>query len=178
MGRGRRIVALLLVLVAVAACKKDKSSTTAPTQAGGTAVDSSCPPSTSPLNCSPATSLTIVVQVSATGASGNGPFSYTINGLTVSGSGTQFTRIVGLSPGTIEVSGQMQTVDLRFQIGMPPTNVGGSIPPGSLQNIEGPLGSQGGVSSCGVQYFQNPAGANFKFRFTLNAAGASDSCRQ
>jgi hypothetical protein len=115
--------------------------------------------------------LTIAIQVGG----GSGAWSYTIGSLTVSGSGMQYARIVGVSPGTVELSGQFQTANFSLRVGIPQSNAGGSIPLGSVQVLEGP-GTV--VDSCEIRY-TNAAGAavTFRVRFTLNSAGAATSCR-
>jgi hypothetical protein len=109
-----------------------------------------------------------------------GPWSYSIGTLTVSGSSQQHTRIVGITPGAVQVSGQMQTSILSFQVGIPPTNVGGSIPQSSVQNVSGPGAVSISGVSCNIQYSQSgTTPTSFSFSFTLNAAGAASnaSCR-
>lgn len=159
-------------LASVVGCGGSDSSSgapTAPTAAGGPAVDPNCPPNSS--SCGPARTLTVAIKVG-----GGSPWSLNVAGLMLSGSGGaangETNRIVGLSPGTVEVSGQFQR-NVTISIGIPPTDVGGSIPLGSVQNIEGPVSSTG---DCSIQYSGTGA-ASFRLRFTLNAAGAASSCR-
>jgi hypothetical protein len=173
---GRTLLPLYAALL-MAACG---GGGTAPTSPGspespgstsGPALDPSCPPSTTPSTCGPATTLSVLIQIGGTSAQ----WSYTVGSLTVSGSGQQYTRIVGITPGTVELSGQFQTAPISVRVGIPSTNAGGSIPPGSVQYVEGPGAT---VESCGIQY-SNPAATpgTFKLRFTLNAAGSATSCR-
>jgi hypothetical protein len=150
---------------------------TAPSASGGPALDPSgpaldptCPPSTSPITCGPVNVLTVGVQINAAG-----PWSFTIGSLTITGSSASYhARIIGIPPGTVQVSGQEQGGTINFGLGIPETNVGGNIPPSSLQNVNGPVTTGGGL--CNLQYSQQSASASapisFSFSFTLNAAGA------
>jgi hypothetical protein len=110
-----------------------------------------------------------------------GPWSLTIGSLTLSGSSSSYhARIIGLTPGTVQVSGQEQGRTINIGLGIPQTNVGGSIPPSSLQNMNGPVTTGGGL--CNLQYSQQSASASapiaFTFSFTLSSAGvpAGQSC--
>lgn len=169
------------LVATMAACGGGDKSPVAPTAPGGPALDPACPPSASPLNCAPAKTLTIAVSVNAFTFAGGAPapFTYAVGGFTVSGSGPQYARIVGLSPGTIELSGQTQGENVSVRVGIPPTDTGGSIPPASVESVEGPQKpSTSPVTPCQFEYFRNPGPVTFKLRFTLNAAGAAqnDSC--
>lgn len=161
----------LLLIVLTAACGGGSSSPTAPGSTSGPAIDPSCPASSAPPTCGAANSLAVEIGVGGS----SGPWTYSIGTLTVSGSGPQFDRIIGITPGTVAVSGQLQTSNLLFQIGIPETNAGGSIPPGSVQNVAGPATA---VGTCTIQYsMSGNTSVAFQFQFTLNAAGSATSCR-
>jgi len=170
----RKLFAVLAAALLCTACKAE--SHVAPTAPGGPAIDPSCPPSADVnQNCAPAKVLTVLVSLSTAG-----PFSYTLGGLTLSGTGNQYTRIVGLSPGTLELSGQVQGNIANVRVGIPQSDVGGSIPPASVQSVEGPTApNPGGGLPCSFFYSQNSGPISFRIRFTLNAAGTpnfNDSC--
>lgn len=169
-----RLVLISMLIVGASACGgggngAGPSSPTSPSSPSAPAVDPSCPPTSS--NCGPATTLAVTIRV---GVAPGTSWSFEVGGLTVSGAGSQATRILGLTPGIVEVSGQLPA-NLGFHVGIPPSNAGGSVPLGSVQSVEGPLSSS---TDCSVEYTRpgnNPV--RFRFRFTLNAAGSATGCR-
>jgi hypothetical protein len=167
----RAFVCLSVVSLLTVGCGGNSgSSPTAPAAQGGPALDPTCPPSSSPLTCGPVNTLTVGVKINAAG-----PWSFTIGSLTITGSSaTYHARIIGITPGTVQVSGQEQGGTINFGLGIPQTNVGGSIPPSSVQNVNGPVTTGGGL--CNLQYSQQSGSASapisFSFSFTLNSAGA------
>jgi hypothetical protein len=144
-------------------------------------IDPQCAPSRSPLNCAPVNSIGIVISDQAYNLPAlDGPFSFTVAGLTIAGSGQQYTQIIGLSAGDYEVSGQLLTAGMNFLLIATPSNVPGGVVRGSVQNVEGPLSSSPlSFPGCQIQYF-NSTGTpvNFRFRFTITGAvqGQSERC--
>lgn len=171
------VTTAITIAITVAACKKGGGESNTPTGPTATSptVDSTCPPSSSPqTNCGAVNSLGVTMQMIGTDLSAGppgvpGPFNVTIAGITLTGTGSQYVRIIGLSPGVIEVSGQLATHNTNVNVLTNPANVPGGPVRGSIENVEGPVQN---VSGCGIQYFR-PTSTSvmpFRFRFRLTDA--------
>jgi hypothetical protein len=128
-----------------------------------------CPP----LSNTRGASITVI-------ASDNGapiPWTYVLAGLTVSGNGDNVTGFSGLTPGDLEVTGQMTSRgSFRFFVDRAGSNLPGGIVANSLQSLEGP----GASASCGsVSYFIGTGVTtpqSFRFKFTLDLTSTSPGC--
>lgn len=154
---------------------------------GTTATSPSAPANTTPAigSCAnpgnagcPVLSNTRGIRISVF-ANNNGvpiPWSYTLDGLTVSGSGNQETGFTGLTPGDLEVTGQMiGRGTVGFSLGGAASNLPGQLVPNSVQSLDGP---GAGVLCNGVNYFLGTAGTlpqSFRFKFTLDSTTTRSS---
>lgn len=175
----RRTIVLVWLLAMVGGCGggsgNSGGSPTGPSGSGGPTIGS-C---TNSMNCPPLSNMIGVwIKVQAFNQ-GNvpGPFSYTLAGLTVSGTGQNSTDFVGFAPGDYEVSGQMQTSGLIFGVLGQGTNIPGGAGPGSVISLQGPLYANAPADTCGVSYFQPPGSGgvtnlpvNFSFKFTISSS--------
>ena len=112
-----------------------ETSNVAPIAPGGPALDPGCPPSQDPKPCANAKTLTLRITIG-----GGADWNFNVGGLSFSGTAgsPHYYQIVGLTPGTIEISGQtLASGKLSIGVGIPPSDVGGSIPPSSVQSVEG-----------------------------------------
>jgi hypothetical protein len=154
------------------------SSPSAPTEIGSpTPAILTCPPSgCAPLSGSRGVKITVVAT---TETGGPAPWSYTFSGLAVSGSGTNDTEFGGISPGDLEVAGQMMVRGgLSFTLSRLSTEgLLGDIVANSVQSLEGPVAR---VTCDGVQYSIGNGGAtpqNLRFKFTLDSTTLRSGCR-
>jgi hypothetical protein len=103
-------------------------------------------------------------------------WTYTFAGLTVSGNGNNDTLFTGLTPGDLEVDGQIPAVgSVSFTILQAGSNLTEGIVPHSVQSLEGPVAS---LSCVGVNYLIGIGGTapqSFRFKFTL-ASTAQSGC--
>lgn len=161
------------------------STPTGPTPTVPT-LDPTCPPSATNPGCAPTSSLGFLIRVCASNSpnncpnNGDGPYNFTVAGLTFSGTGTQYYRVLGISAGVYELSGSMSTTVLNFTLMANQSNVPGGVVAGTIEHLEGPLtpniqpgSATPGITRCGIQYFRPTsvsAPVNIRFRFTVTAA--------
>ncbi len=151
-------------------------SSTTPTATNTTPAINSCTPGSS--GC-PFLQDTRGVTLSVFGTNGSSQvtWTYTFAGLTVSGTGDKSTSFSGITPGDLEVTGQMTSRGtLGFSVSGAGSNLPGRPVDNSVQSIEGPGAT---VTCSGVNYFIGSAGTtpqNFRFKFTLDSTSTQGKC--
>lgn len=175
---------VLVVAVAILApgCGESRAPVpAAPTDATTPRIDPTCsdPTVSGTPACPAAASLGVGIGVISLQGGADAPFTYTIAGLTVSGSGTRFTAVTGLAPGDYEVSGQVQE-QLSVNVFRMVSTIAGGFDPNSLQHVAGPLFSRGCGGGTGNVTYLIPAGGirpqTFRFKITISAGSTFTPC--
>lgn len=100
----------------------------------------------------------------------DGPFSMTLANVTITGTGRQYFRVIGLSPGVVEVSGQLLSHGLMITISATQANVPGGPVRGTFGSIDGPVSN---ITPCGIQYVRSTATMPVAFRFQFTLTGSN-----
>src|SRR5438093_25675 len=148
-GRKSAVAALCLCLGILLGCSKKSPSE--PTVINTTPAVGSCP-TPGGQGCPPLQD-TRGVNLSVFANDNGAPIAwiYTFAGITVSGTGNNNTGFTGLTPGDLEVTGQIPVRGgVGFNISQSGSNLPGGIVPNSVQNLEGPATQ---VNCAGIQYF-------------------------
>lgn len=120
-------------------------------------------------SCPDRTSPTMAIRARAIVNGADAPWTYTFAGLTVSGTGEQWTVVEGLSPIDYEVAGQFQQV-LFIQLSpMEAPRVPGQYKPNSIVSLEGSVSSTGCMFINYGSPSDTPTPKNFRFKFTFLA---------
>lgn len=100
-------------------------------------------------------------------------WTYTFAGISVSGTGDKMSTFTGMTPGELEVSGQiLERGGMSFTIIGASSNVPGKPVANSFISLEGPPATP---SCAGISYlipFGGAAPQNFRFKFTLDSTSS------
>jgi hypothetical protein len=174
-------VVVVAVAIVALGCESRAPVPAAPTDATTPRIDSTCtdPTLSGTPACPAAASLGVGIRINSLVAGADTPFTYTIAGLTVSGSGTRFTAFTGLAPGDYDVTGQVQEQLIVTAFRMVSTITGG-FDPNSLQHLAGPLFSRSCSGGTGNVTYLIPAGGirpqTFRFKITISASSSFTPC--
>lgn len=171
---GPRIAALTrgavisVVLSALTACKGGDKSPVAPTSTTPHIVtDCPDPVQYNSASCPTRTAVAMAIRARAVVNGADVPWSYTFAGLTISGTGSQWTVVEGLSPIDYEVAGQFQQVLFVEVSPMEAPRVPGQFNPNSFVSLEGPVASRGCKFINYGSPSDTPTPKNFRFKFAF-----------
>jgi hypothetical protein len=122
---------------------------------------------TSPPACAANAPVLTCVGMTLT-VSADGPYTFTFQGATYSGSGNSTFTLVNLAQGRNEISGRMNTANVGFGIAGRSSSVPGAVEQLSVQSVQGPFLAT--PTRCAVYYGATgsmPPPQDFRFQFTV-----------
>ena len=180
MNRASTFVLMAIVAAAMACSSKNGGGDGNPVAPSSTTphIVTNCPDPTQyhSASCPDRTSPTMAIRAQALVNGADVPWSYTFAGLSISGTGSQWTVVEGLSVTDYEVTGQFQQ-QINFNLNfLNAPRVSGIYKPNSIVGLEGPVSQ----TSCLSINYAIPAGGatpqTFRFRFTIAAGTIPQPC--